>query len=98
MSNVSKDGEEEAEKVRIVFTALKPWLNIELYQAEKKSEDAPAPSSTYLDALRAKGASEEELKEASDRRAQALQGQEESADGTMLGDEFDPPAVISTQG
>lgn len=98
MSNVSKDNEEETEKVKVVFSALKPWLNMDLYQAEKKAVEAPPPSSTYLDALRAKGASEEELKEASDRRNQALQGQEESVEGITLGDEFDPSVVISTQG
>lgn len=84
--------------MKIVFTALKPWLNIDLYRSEKKAEDAPAPSSTYLDALRAKGASEEELKEATARRDQALQVQEESTNESTLGDEFDPSVVISTQG
>jgi hypothetical protein len=62
LDNVRADAMDEAEKIKTIIVALKPWLNLELYQAEEKAKNNPTlVSTTYLDDLRKHGATEEEL-------------------------------------
>ena len=49
----------------MILEALKPWLNMELYKAEQEKKNTPLiPSSTYLDALKKRGATDEDLADA----------------------------------
>jgi hypothetical protein len=64
LANAEEDLKQEVEKIKAVIDALKPWLNFDLYKAEEKQKKTEVTvSTTYLDELRARGATEESLAE-----------------------------------
>ena len=65
LSNIHQDDIEENERIKNVFDVLKPWLNLQLYQAEQKEktqEKTTVTSDSFQEELRQHGASEDELK------------------------------------
>lgn len=60
-----RDDAEKLSKVfESIFNVVKPWMNIDLWKAEQKAKDDPPVSSTYVEELRKRGATEEELSDA----------------------------------
>ncbi len=62
LTNVNEDQGETVDIVKQTFDALKPWLNLELWKHNIPQEPVEF-SSTFIDDLKAKGASTEELEE-----------------------------------
>lgn len=88
----------------VILNALKPWLNLQLFKAEQDAKKNPlTPSSTYVDELRKRGVSDEELKDVVQMK-DALQ-REVKASGKRLAfaeveiddDEGDPIVSLTPQ-
>lgn len=105
LDNIQADDKEEADKIVMLIKtcigALKPWMNYELYQAEEKVKRAPpTPSTTFIDELRKRGATDEELKgaiEEQERLTQLCDANPDGAAKTLLrddSDDFDPEPTI----
>lgn len=86
------------DQIKVVFDAAKPWINYDLWKAEQtEKKTRQAPSSTFLDELRKKGASPEELKdfqEEQDRLSTEQQQFQSNDDQLVASDEYDPPPVV----
>lgn len=61
--NISKDEEEDFDRIKSIIDVLKPWLNYNLYNSEKESKDKPkSVSQSFEDELLQHGATLDEIK------------------------------------
>ena len=72
------------EIIKTVFSALKPWLNYELWKAEERTKSDPPPSTTFIDELKRRGATDNELKG-------VIEGQEQES---VVDEDLDPAPII----
>lgn len=63
LTNIRKDEEDKWRSVKDVFSALKPWLNYDLWKANSTKPDTQSQdiNTTFLDELKKSGASTEEI-------------------------------------
>ncbi len=87
-----------AEIIKGVRESLKPWLNYQLWQAEQKAkEQATTISSTYVEELRKRGVTEEELQgaiETENRLRQAANENDLGDTGSLSDEEEDSITVL----
>ena len=56
LENIEQDNEEETSKITNVFEALKPWMNLQLYQEEyKQKTQKKVINSSFDDELKKRG-------------------------------------------
>lgn len=75
--DVKDDGKEFSDIFKSIFETLKPWLNHELWLAERKYKaQGIGISTTFIDELRQRGATEEELKPMMEEQEQLIRQSE----------------------
>lgn len=91
MEQVGKDRSEEADKMKQVLQALKPWLDYDLWKEEEKQKKAAKTvSSTYVDELKARGATDKDL-DAHRKWASSFQETPSPTAGIGADDDSDDP-------
>lgn len=62
LENIEQDNEEESSKITNVFEALKPWMNLQLYQEEQKQKTKKKViNSSFDDELKSRGINPSEV-------------------------------------
>ena len=87
LGNIAKDQKEHVDEVVAIMDGLKPWLNLQLYQAERKSKRNDGETlinAKYIENLRKHGMSEETIGKLTNK----LRDQQEPED------DIDPPMRV----